>query len=77
LLGRDTKKCIIIDNLKENFELQRDNGIEIVSFYDDPNDKELERLVPFLRGIVEADVRDVRPLIKLQKAEAFQRAPIR
>jgi len=71
LLGRNVNRCIIIDNLKENFELQKDNGIHIKGFYDDPSDRELERMVPFLKGVVEAEVRDVRPLIKLHRADGL------
>ena len=44
LLGRDLKKTIIIDNIRENFERQDANGIEIVTWLSDPNDRELENL---------------------------------
>ena len=48
-LGRDIKRTIIIDNLKENFELTTpDNGIWVESWYDDLDDKVLPTLVPFL-----------------------------
>jgi TFIIF-interacting CTD phosphatase-like protein len=29
-----------------------DNGLEIVSWYDDLDDRELEKLIPFLKEIV-------------------------
>jgi Dullard-like phosphatase family protein len=32
-LGRSLLKTIIVDNTKENFDLQKDNGIEIKSYY--------------------------------------------
>jgi len=32
---------IIVDNLKENYCLQKQNGIHIRSWYDDPLDTEL------------------------------------
>ena len=38
-----------------------DNGIPIVSWYDDPADTELRRLLPFLERLAGAP--DVRPLI--------------
>lgn len=40
-IGRDIKRMIIIDNLKENYCWQKHNGIHIRSWYDDPNDTEL------------------------------------
>ena len=56
MLGRDLKKTIIIDNIKENFERQEANGIEIVTWLDDPTDNELNILGNFLKGLVEASV---------------------
>lgn len=44
LLGRDLKKTIIIDNIRENFERQDANGIEIITWLNDPNDRELDNL---------------------------------
>ena len=32
-IGRSLQKMIIVDNTKENYELQQDNGIEIKSYY--------------------------------------------
>ena len=32
-IGRNLQKIIIVDNTKENYELQNDNGIEIKSYY--------------------------------------------
>jgi CTD small phosphatase-like protein 2 len=43
------------------FRLQKENGIPIKSWYDDPTDDELIRLLPFLETLSEAD--DVRPII--------------
>jgi len=54
MIGRDLKKTIIIDNLKENYDSTcPNNGIEIESWYgDDMDDKELIKLIPFLKAIV-------------------------
>ena len=71
LLRRDLKKTIIIDNIRENFERQDANGIEIITWLSDPNDRELENLQVFLKGMVEASVKDVRPLISLFKANCW------
>lgn len=72
ILGRDLKKVIIIDNIKDNFERQESNGIEIRTWTSDPTDRELDDLMVFLRGISEAQVQDVRPMIKLFKGEVWR-----
>lgn len=59
-LGRDLSKTIIIDNLSENFMAQPDNGIHIKGFYHDMGDRELDKLAPFLKGLVQRKVPDVR-----------------
>jgi TFIIF-interacting CTD phosphatase-like protein len=51
---------IIIDNLKENFCWQKQNGIHIRSWYDDPQDTQLYQLVPLLKSIVTDGFTDVR-----------------
>ena len=67
-LGRDLKKTIIIDNIEENFCEQRDNGIPIKGWYNDPHDREFERYAPFLKNLVLREVRDVRPeVVKFKK----------
>ena len=38
-IGRSLQKIIIVDNTKENFELQKENGIEIKSYYGFDNKK--------------------------------------
>ena len=66
LLGRDIRKTIIIDNLKENFmSTCPNNGIEIKSWYgEDLEDCELKKLIPFLKGLVVNEEKDVRKVIK-------------
>ncbi len=52
LIGRDITKCIIVDNIPQNFRLQKDNGIFIKSFYsDNTNDDSLTHLTPILKSI--------------------------
>jgi CTD small phosphatase-like protein 2 len=51
-LGRDMTKILIIDNIEENFCAQPDNGIPIKGWYTDSHDKELEKMIPFLKGLV-------------------------
>ena len=51
-IGRDLKYCIIVDNMSQNFKLQKDNGILIKSFWgDDKNDKALYELAIILKNI--------------------------
>ncbi len=64
-IGRDLDKVIIIDDMPQNFRLQKENGITIKPFYgDDLDDSALYDLVPILKHIAE-EGKDVR--IGLQK----------
>jgi CTD small phosphatase-like protein 2 len=51
-LGRDLDKTIIVDNIAENFLLQKMNGIFVQTWYEDPQDIELKQLIPLLKQIV-------------------------
>lgn len=75
LIGRDIKKTIIIDNLKENFESTcPNNGIEIISWYgyENEEDKELKNLMPFLKALVLNEEQDVRPVLKYYRNNYLQ-----
>jgi Dullard-like phosphatase family protein len=61
VIGADLAKVAIIDNTPEVFQLQVNNGIPIESWYNDPSDEALPRLIPFLETLAVAD--DVRPII--------------
>ena len=47
-IGRDMKKIIIVDNMEQNFRLNKQNGIKIKPFYGDKNDKILYELSKIL-----------------------------
>jgi Dullard-like phosphatase family protein len=59
-LGRPIDKIIIVDNMPQNFRLQKDNGINIRAFWgEDPYDTALIELTPILENIAKegGDVR--------------------
>jgi len=63
-IGRDLSKCLIIDNVAENFQIHPDNGIFILSWFDDMEDTVLEEMAPLLKELVRAKVKDVRVALK-------------
>ena len=59
-IGRPLDKIIIIDNIPQNFRLQKDNGIAIKPFFgEDQSDQALINLVPILINIAKDEI-DVR-----------------
>ncbi len=57
-INEDLKRTVIVDNIKESFYLNQENGIEIKSWYGDKDDKELIKLGKVLDALAEmADVR--------------------
>lgn len=56
--NKNIKEMLIIDNLSYSFSFQIDNGIPILSWYDDPNDCELKHLTKYLIKI--ANLEDLR-----------------
>ena len=63
-MGRDINKVVIIDNNKDNFSLQPENGLHICSFLGDQNDDELYDLCGDLMRIIKSKKKDIRPVIK-------------
>ncbi|KAJ2724507.1 hypothetical protein GGI07_001938 [Coemansia sp. Benny D115] len=62
ILGRDEGKVLLVDNCPQAFAYQQSNGIPIESWYEDKDDRELDRLMEFLETLVGAD--DVRPKVE-------------
>ena len=68
-LGRDLSKIIIVDNFKENFKMQPNNGIFIKTWTSDVNDTQFNDLLKILKDIVICNVSDVRPVIQKMNEE--------
>ena len=61
IFKKDFKDIIIIDNNPISYALNKHNGIPITTWIDNPNDKELLKLIPILKFL--SKVKDVRPYI--------------
>ena len=51
IITKDLSKIVIIDNMKENFKKQKNNGILISSWYSNRSDNVLRILIPILKKI--------------------------
>jgi CTD small phosphatase-like protein 2 len=58
LANRSLKDVVLIDNAAYSFGYQIENGIPIISWHDDPDDKELLYLMQYLKTLLTVD--DVR-----------------
>jgi Dullard-like phosphatase family protein len=58
--NRNLKDMVIVDNAAYSFAYQLDNGIPIVSWHEDPNDRELFNLMDYVKAL--AAVPDIRDL---------------
>jgi len=70
-IGRPLDKTIIVDNMGNNFRLNRDNGILIYPFYDENNkrDNALIKLKNILIMIYQKNYKDIREGLKEFKDE--------
>ena len=72
-VGRGLDRIIIIDDMPQNFRLQKENGITIKPFFgDDLDDSALYELVPILKHIAE-DEYDVRIGLEKYREEIIKR----
>ena len=56
--NRKLSEIVIVDNAAYSFAYQVDNGIPIISWHDDREDRELMNLIDYLKSLV--DVGDIR-----------------
>ncbi|XP_076880526.1 CTD small phosphatase-like protein 2-A isoform X3 [Brachyhypopomus gauderio] len=70
ILERDLSKTVILDNAPHTFPYHLMNMIPIKSWCGDQQDKELQRLVPYLEKLVQAD--DFRTVLK-RRMDHFHR----
>ena len=68
-IGRDLSRVIIIDNLKENFRMQPNNGIFVKTWTNDVNDVQFKDILKILKDIVANNVQDVRTIIQKMSDE--------
>lgn len=61
-LGRTLEHTIIVDNSPYSYQFQKDNAIPILTWIDEPSDRQLGHLLPFLDDLAECD--DIVKLIK-------------
>ena len=72
-LGRDMSRIIIVDNMEQNYKLQKNNGITIRPFWGkDNDDTALKDLLDILVKIAEKKL-DVRMGLKLFKEDIISK----
>lgn len=59
---RPLSSIIIVDNATHSFGFQLDNGVPIISWYNNPHDTELANLIEYLKLLQQAD--DIREVNK-------------
>lgn len=72
--NRDLKNMVIVDNNAHSFALQLDNGIPILEWKDDRNDRELKYILHYLLELAGSeDVRTFnRKFLKLEELSNIQ-----
>lgn len=65
LLGREMARTLIVDNSPHAFALHLDNGIPIESWFENPADDQLLRLLGFLERLTRHHGDDYRPALRL------------
>ena len=77
LLGTSPKDTVIVENSPNSFAFQNENAVLVPSWYSDPNDQALYKLIPILNQLAYADdvrtalpklMRDFRKSLKRHKS---------
>ena len=63
IFNRNINNMIIIDNNPLSYDNNIENGIPILSWYDNINDNELLKLLPLLKYMADSNIKDVRNVI--------------
>lgn len=74
-LGRDLAKVVIVDDIEDNYQLQRENGLHISEYVGDDNDMELLYLMEDLTDMFKnkgIDVREYLPQIRNKMKERYE-----
>eukprot|EP00768_Dysnectes_brevis_P006111 gnl/Dysnectes_brevis/4694_a6428_816.p1 GENE.gnl/Dysnectes_brevis/4694_a6428_816~~gnl/Dysnectes_brevis/4694_a6428_816.p1 ORF type:complete len:343 (+),score=25.74 gnl/Dysnectes_brevis/4694_a6428_816:146-1174(+) len=71
-LGRPLCDVVLLDNSSSAGEFQQANTVPIKSFYNDPGDKELWKLLPLLDTLADSSV-DISRIIARWKKESIRR----
>ncbi len=74
LCGRSLDRTVIIDNSPIAYCFQPRNAIPILSWFDDPNDDELLKLIPLLQQLATQDV--VYPFLDMYNAHLLSRGKV-
>ncbi|KAL6622248.1 hypothetical protein LY90DRAFT_397486 [Neocallimastix californiae] len=64
VIEKDLSKICLVDNSTFSFEINKENGIPIETWINDPKDRELLNLLPFLDAL--RFVEDVRSILSLR-----------
>jgi CTD small phosphatase-like protein 2 len=73
-LGRDVRRMIIIDNMPQNFRLQKENGIYIKTYWGDDNkDTALLDLIPILINMAKTKTNDIRKTLRDHHEEILKK----
>ena len=74
-LGRNLKDVIIVDNSPMAYLLNTENGIPILTWFDNKNDKELYKISPLLEFLSQVnDVREYIPKIVINNEISYKNA---
>ncbi len=60
LKNYDMKDIVLVDNAVYSFAYQLDNGIPIIAWYDNQNDKELQNLMGYFQHLAKCE--DIRTI---------------